>query len=196
MRAYVGIDLAAKESRCSGFAYILCSGVCRVAEVKCLYTDGDIIEAVVALVEHHPYVSIDAPFSLGSGMRDVDRRMISMGFRVLPPGFSYMKSLTLRAVRIVESLRAMGISSVYETHPRSSLTHSGCGDVEEVLRSLGIAFTTNLSRLGRDLVDAILCAAVSYCIDFKCCTVVEGADGAIWILGRICGVGQWPASYG
>lgn len=187
-RIYIGIDLAAKENRCSGFAYIACEDVCRVAEVYCLHGDSDILDAVARLLrdDRNLYVSIDAPFSLGSGMRKVDRKMISLGFRVFPPGFSYMEMLTVRAMKIVSSLKSLGVTNIYETHPRSSMLSSGCGGVAEVLDRLNVVFTDRVDRLGRDQIDAIVCAAVAYCIDRGCCMKIEDVDGIIWLLNRVC----------
>ncbi len=185
---YVGIDLAAKEDRCSGFAYVVCRDSCRVGDVYCLYGDEDILDATARLSIgcNRFYVSIDAPFSLGGGMRSIDRRMISLGFRVFPPGFSYMRLLTLRAMRIIGRLKAMGIRNLYETHPKSSILSSRCGSVKELLEKLNIVYTIDVDRLGRDESDAIICAIVSYCIDRGCYIKIEEVDGVIWLLNKIC----------
>ncbi|MCS7111212.1 MAG: DUF429 domain-containing protein, partial [Ignisphaera sp.] len=174
-RIYIGIDLAAKESRCSGFAYIVCRDVCRIEESRCMYRDDDILNAIAKLCtdEHSIYISIDAPFSLGIGMRKIDKKMLSMGFRVFPPGFSYMRLLTARAANILNRLRMVGVVNVYETHPRSTIINSGCSSVRELLKRLNIEYNINVDRLNRDLSDAIICAAVSYCIDNGCYIKIE-----------------------
>jgi predicted nuclease with RNAse H fold len=184
---YVGLDLAALESRCSGYAVIVCSDVCVLKVFKCLYSDDEILDEVLRLGRSEEVVvSVDAPFSIGSGMRDVDRKMLAMGFKVFPPGFSHMRRLTVRAEKLVHELISNGLSRVYETHPRSALLSSRCSSVEEVLGRLGIILNTNLSSLRKDVRDAIIAATVSYCIDNNCCVVVEGVDGRIILLNNIC----------
>lgn len=186
-RFYVGLDLAALESRCSGYAVIVCSDVCVLKVFKCLYSDYEILNEVLQLGRvGDVVVSVDAPFSIGSGMRDVDRKMLSMGFKVFPPGFSHMRRLTMRAEKLVREFVSNGLNRVYETHPRSALLSSKCGSVEEVLSRLGITSNTDLSSLRKDVRDAIIAATVSYCIDNNCCLVVEGVDGSITLLNTIC----------
>lgn len=187
-KIYIGIDLAAREYRCSGFAYIVCKDVCRVADVYCLYGDSNILDAITKLSidGYSLYISIDAPFSLGSGMRNIDRKMVSLGFRVFPPGFSYMKLLTLRAMNIIKRLKAMSITNIYETHPKSSMASSRCNSVRELLEKLNIVYTIDVDALDRDRSDAIICAVVSYCIDRGCYIKIEDVDGVIWLLNKIC----------
>ncbi len=185
-KIYIGIDLAAKEHRCSGFAYIVCNDICRIDFVKCIYSNDDIVKIVGDIAKYNPYISIDAPFNLGNGIRDVDRKMISMGFRVFPPKFSYMKLLTLRAIRIINDLKALGISNIYETHPRSALLNSRCRSIRELLQRLSIRYSIDIDNLKKDQKDAIICAAVSYCIDNNCYIKIEGSDGIIWILDKVC----------
>ncbi len=185
---YVGIDLAASPSKCTGYAAIVCEDRCELAIAKCVYSDDELISAIRDLVRCGALVvSIDAPFGTSAGMRDVDRKMISAGFKVLPPGFKHMKSLTLRCVRLVNTLRSLGISNLYETHPRSALLSSGCRDVEDLLNELSIGLGTHdLSRLTRDVRDALIASAVSYCLSSNCSSKVVGADGTVWLIDRVC----------
>lgn len=187
-RAYVGIDLAANPKKCTGYAVITCGDFCMLSLARCLYGDDEIITAVYELKHcRRLVIALDAPFKISNGMRDVDRRMVSMGLKVLPPGFKHMRSLTLRAVKLVEMLNSLGIVDVYETHPRSALFNSGCGNVNELLTKLSINLRGyNLDSLSKDVRDAIIASTVSYCIDLNCCLKVEGSEGTIWLLDRVC----------
>ncbi len=100
---YAGIDLAALPHNQTGVC--LCDG--ELFEPGTLYGDDDILRY---LQEHKPrIVAIDAPLTLPRGrccfndeccgtrkIRECDRRLIARGHRVFPPGFSFMKQLTLR----------------------------------------------------------------------------------------------------
>ena len=92
--------------------------------------DGDIFDFIF---KYEPEViAIDAPLTLPRGrccfddtccgtrkIRECDRALISMGFRVFPPGFSFMKQLTLRGKAMREKLETQGFK-VIEAHPRTS----------------------------------------------------------------------------
>lgn len=187
-RAYVGIDLAASPTRCSGYAVITCSDSCELHLARCYYSDDEIVNAICDLKHYELLiVSIDAPFNLSTGMRDVDRKMISLGFKVFPPSFKHMRLLTLRAMRLVERLKSLGITHVYETHPRSALLNSNCGDVGGLLSKLPMRLGSyELNNLDKDVRDALIASVVSYCIDSNCYFKVEGSDGVIWLLDNIC----------
>ncbi len=187
LRAYVGLDLAASVGRCSGYACIICDGRCVLHEVRCLHSDDEIVSSISALKSKYvTVVSIDAPFSLGNGIRLVDRKMMSLGFKVLPPGFNSMRKLTLRAMELVRKLNELGVS-VYETHPRSALISSKCASIDDLLHRLSINYSIDLSSLSKDLKDAVIAAVVSYCIDLGCYLKVDEVDGIIWLLSTdIC----------
>jgi len=187
-KAYVGIDLAANPKRCTGYAVITCGSRCILSLAKCLYSDDDIIAAVYDLKRcGRLVIALDAPFKISNGMRDVDRKMVSMGLKVLPPGFKHMRSLTLRAVKLVRMLNSLDIVDIYETHPRSALLNSGCNNIDELLMKFSISLGSySLDNLTKDVRDAIIASIVSYCIDLKCCLKVEGSEGAIWLLDRVC----------
>ncbi|MBS7634583.1 hypothetical protein KEJ34_03685 [Candidatus Bathyarchaeota archaeon] len=55
--------------------------------------------------------------------RDVDRRAIREGYRVLPPRLGAMRMLMIRAWRLYEMLSSNGVK-VIETHPYSALKSS------------------------------------------------------------------------
>ena len=52
--------------------------------------------------------------------------LISRGYRVFPPGFSFMKQLTLRGKSLKEKL---GGYELIEVHPRTSMRILGPRDV-------------------------------------------------------------------
>jgi hypothetical protein len=181
--AYIGIDLAANPQRCSGFVAIESKGL-TVAEALCLGDDREIVEKIHFYQK--PVVAIDAPFGFGDGfIRKVDRRMLSLGYRVFPPGFSHMRDLTLRATDLVKKLKELNII-VIETHPKSVLKSSSCRSVELLAEKLAIKNIEQVSKGVKHIVDALLAAIASLCYDLGCSDVVEDIDGAIWLVKKLC----------
>ncbi|MEM2757077.1 MAG: hypothetical protein QW596_01340 [Sulfolobales archaeon] len=156
--------------------------------VKCLYSDEEIISSILDLAVHnHLLVSIDAPFSESSGMREVDKKLVSAGFKVLPPGFKYMRLLTSRALKLVERLKLEGVLNVFETHPRSALLSSHCKSVEELIARFCIELGNHsLGNLSKDVKDALIASLVSYCIDNNCYLKFEDVDGVVWLISNVC----------
>ncbi len=124
---YVGIDLAALPKNSTGTAIYDNSGF----RCSTLHDDREIIDLI--LQERPPVVAIDAPLSLPYGrccfnddccglrkIRVCDRMVISMGYRLFPPGFSFMKQLTLRGIALKKTLDKEGLK-VIEVHPRTSM---------------------------------------------------------------------------
>jgi len=123
---YAGIDLAALPANPTGLAaFDGRAYICRTAR-----SDLEIFDLIL---HNNPEVTaIDAPLTLPRGrccfddaccgtrkIRECDRGLIKMGFRVFPPGFSFMKQLTLRGKALREKLEAEGFK-VIEAHPRTS----------------------------------------------------------------------------
>jgi uncharacterized protein len=122
---YAGIDLAALPHNQTGVC--LCDG--ELFEPGTLYGDDAILRY---LQEHKPrIVAIDAPLTLPRGrccfndeccgtrkIRECDRRLIARGHRVFPPGFSFMKQLTLRGKSLKDRLEGY---EVIEVHPRTTM---------------------------------------------------------------------------
>ncbi|MEM0027651.1 MAG: DUF429 domain-containing protein [Ignisphaera sp.] len=180
---YIGLDLAAKPSRCTGFVVIADTSHIQVAEARCLGTDDEIIHNVVKY--GNVVIAIDAPFGFGDGhLRRVDRKMISMGYRVLPPGLQQMRELTRRAISIVSKLLGYGLT-VIETHPRSVLKSSRCNSLEDLANRLGIDASL-INRGNRDIKDAFLAAIAAYCFIRGCSNPVQESDGVIWLVKEIC----------
>ncbi len=124
---YVGIDLAALPKNSTGTAIYDGSGF------RCSTIHDD--REIIGLILHHrpAVVAIDAPLSLPYGrccfndeccgprkMRVCERMVISMGYRLFPAGFSFMKQLTLRGISLKKALDAEGYK-VIEVHPRTSM---------------------------------------------------------------------------
>jgi len=107
----VGLDLAGSEKRPTGVAFLD-----QKLQTCILFTDEEILSACGGV----KLVAIDAPLSLPrkGGLREGDKKLIRMGFRVFPPLFSGMKSLTRRGMRLAAKLR--GETKVIEIHPRTS----------------------------------------------------------------------------
>lgn len=99
-------------------------------------------------------VAIDAPLSMppgGRGLRDVERELRRLGFRLLPPMMGGMAKLTERGIRLAGALEGV----VIEVHPTTSLKAMGLSR-RAIERWLGLR--------QRDLVDAAIAAltAVAY----------------------------------
>jgi uncharacterized protein len=123
---YAGIDLAALPANPTGLAaFDGRSYFCDTAR-----SDDEIFDFI--LRNKPEAIAIDAPLTLPRGrccfddaccgtrkIRECDRGLIKLGFRVFPPGFSFMKQLTLRGKALREKLEAEGFK-VIEAHPRTS----------------------------------------------------------------------------
>lgn len=177
-----GLDLAAYEYRCTGFAVIDENGV--VEELKCLYSDDDIRENVE--IFSIKILAIDAPITEFPRFRDVDREAIRRGFRVFPPTFSYMKMLSMRAWRLYRELTLRGVT-VIETHPRSALKNSGFNDVVELCKALNISLGYHMRKVNvKDLRDALISAIVALCYKkSSCLDAIRASDGVIYIISKL-----------
>ncbi|MEM0025446.1 MAG: DUF429 domain-containing protein [Zestosphaera sp.] len=179
MRYGVGLDLAAKQDRCSGVAAID-SRSREVVEVKCLNTNNEIIGFVSSL--RPSVVAIDAPLASEPIMREVDRLMIKLGLRVFPPNFKWMKQLTLRGYELMNKLNNLGFT-VIETHPRSVLKYAGVEDFKELFDVIGVKLV-NLQVFNKHIVDALIASAVAYCYVAGCTSKVSSHDGVIYLLEK------------
>lgn len=182
-RIYIGLDLAAKPSRCTGFVAIEHKQKLDVVEAMCLGLDDEIVYAVTRF--ENPVVAIDAPLTTSDKpLRSVDRKMILLGYRVLPPSLPHMRMLTSRAISIATKLREYG-ATVIETHPRSVLKSSKCSSVEDLAKKLGIELKPNIAR-NKDIRDAFLAAVAALCFDFNCSNPIQESDGVIWLVKELC----------
>ncbi len=111
----MGLDLAGVPKNASGVA--LLNG--RTLRTLLVHEDREIEELCER--EKVGLLAVDAPLSLPErgSLRPSDLLLIRMGFRVFPPTFSGMRSLTLRGISLRRRLRRRGIK-VIEVHPRTS----------------------------------------------------------------------------
>jgi predicted nuclease with RNAse H fold len=123
--AFIGIDLAALPKNQTG----VCLFDGEYFAPCTLHDDEEILNYVR---ERRPrVVAIDAPVTLPRGrccwddaccgprkIRECDRMLIARGHRVFPPGFSFMKQLTLRGKNLKEQLAEY---EVIEVHPRTTM---------------------------------------------------------------------------
>ncbi len=177
-----GIDLAAKPTKCSGLAVIRFdeSGG-NLIRAKCLGSDESILWEIRQL--RPSVVAIDAPLMKEPGMRGVDKQLISMGMRVFPPNFSWMKTLSVRGWRLANAIMKLGIE-VVEAHPRSALASAGVKDLKELLDALSIKVSVRELR-SKDLIDAAVSAVVAYCVVKGCYEVVDDGEYRIYLLKNI-----------
>ena len=181
-----GLDLAAKEDRCSGFAIIRTSELkSKLILLRCLSTDDEIVDSIIKY--GISLVAVDAPITPKPVMREVDRVMIKSGFKVFPPSFSWMKKLTQRAYNLYLTLRSHGVK-VIETHPKSALTSSRISNVSKLCNVLGIdieGYEETINR-NKDLRDALISALVAYCYVMNICVkVVKAYDGEIYLIKEL-----------
>ncbi len=177
-----GVDLAGSCGRVSGVA-VACDGV--VWFVGGLHGDDEIVGVLLGWGVR--VVAVDAPLSLprSGWLREVDREMRRRGFRVLPPMWRGMRMLTLRGIQLSRVLEEYGVQ-VIETHPSSAVKCSGCSSaVEAACRVLDCSLV-DVERLGRDEVDALVCAAVAHAYAAGRVVAVEAKDGVIYLLPRLC----------
>jgi predicted nuclease with RNAse H fold len=172
IKLFVGIDLAALPKNPTGVA-----AYDGRFEPSTLYGDGEIVDFVSGRCPGT--VAVDAPLSMPYGrccfndgccgprkMRVCDRMMIGMGHRVFPPGFSFMKQLTMRGMALKGVLEAVGFK-VIEVHPRTSM------------RILGIEGFSQAKN--EHEADACAAAMTAYLFDEGKCREIAGPDGAIVI---------------
>ncbi|MEZ0393877.1 MAG: DUF429 domain-containing protein [Desulfurococcaceae archaeon] len=180
MALAVGIDLRGSRRRPTGLA----SFDGRLLRTRVAFSDEEILGFVRDLSP--VAVAIDAPLSMASGYRLVDREMIRRGYRVLPPGWKGMRVLVERAIYIASELAREGYV-VVETHPLSSLKSSRCSSAAELFSALGIAASPYSTK---DELDAAIAALTAFYYARGLYEVVSSADGAIVLLPGICGAGR------
>lgn len=174
---YAGIDLAALPKNPTGVSLYDGSRF----SYSTLYEDDAILNFIYS--NRPRVVAIDAPLTLPRGrccfddsccgpakIRQCDRMLISKGYRVFPPGFSFMKQLTLRGKKLRERLEAAGFH-VIEVHPRTSMRILGIKDK----RHLGVDGATVHE------FDACISALVARSYDTGMSEDVDGTDGVIVI---------------
>ncbi|MGC8817167.1 MAG: DUF429 domain-containing protein [Candidatus Hadarchaeum sp.] len=150
----IGIDLAGLESNPSGFSLLTDHEL----HNQIIYRDSEILKTCAA--SQPSVVAIDAPLSLpGRGsLREADLALIRRGFRVFPPNFGGMRSLTVRGMKLAGKIRRSGIE-VIEVHPRTSgLILFGSDDRKKWVAGLRRAGFELQGGAGRHEIDAALAA--------------------------------------
>ena len=175
----LGLDPSGSERKRSGLAVIDES---LSAESRIVRTDADILQAVREV--QPDVVAIDAPLSLPKGrccadpscpcsvhgiVRSADRAVSRMGYRPFWTLLPSMVNLTLRSIRLRETLESKGVK-VIEVYPgaaqdRLGLPRKQRGEdalLEGLLR-LGIRFTDDKPKRVHDELDAVTAAYVGLC---------------------------------
>jgi len=156
---FMGIDLSAYERKPSG--------VC-VIEGEEAYTLGlNSDDEIVSFAERigPSVIAIDAPLTDKPELRNCDRIMMRMGFRVLPPNFSHMRKLSERGFLLSKKLNF----EVIETFPTAVYKIMGIRkprnkrEVPEAARRLEEITGIRLIREPRSLdeLDSFVCAIVA-----------------------------------
>lgn len=156
----VGIDLAAKPHNETGFAILKRA----IAKTMLLKSDDEIINHT--LKTKPSIIAIDAPLSLPEGdgiAREADRLLVKKGFRCFWPLLPSMKPLTLRGIKLKETLEKHGLR-VIEVFPsatqkilRVPTKKAGKDKFLKGLAGLGINITTeNPTHHELDAVTAAL----------------------------------------
>ncbi len=188
MKAITGVDLAAIQKNITGICILS-----REASLHGVRTDEELIREITAAGPE--IIAIDAPLTLprgrccfakecdcrnqGGNLRRADRELISSGYRVFPPGFSWMKDLTMRGVKVRKLLEKK--FRVIEVHPRTSLLALGW-DEADVYRYLKQKGYRNLKPRNEHEYDAIVCAVTALLhLEGKTVVVGDAVEGQIVI---------------
>ncbi|MGC9079798.1 MAG: hypothetical protein ACP5G1_03620 [Nanopusillaceae archaeon] len=108
----LGLDLAAKEEKRTGFFYVKDEPIFGV-----LYKNEEIIELIKK--ENFKYIFIDAPLSYNYPYRIEEKLLYKEGFRPLPLSLKSMKLLYERANYIKNKIEEIKNIEVFETFPRA-----------------------------------------------------------------------------
>jgi len=176
-----GLDLAGSPRNPSGLAILSLHR--EVLALKLVYSDEEILRT---LAEYRPLViAIDAPLSIPKeSLRSIDRKMISLGYRVLPPGWRSMRMLSERAVKLKDLFERNLNAVVIETHPLSALKSSGCSSIGDLIKGLKLTYKGEQASIHE--VDALISSLVALkYFEGRSLTISE-ADGIIHLLGRVC----------
>lgn len=178
-----GLDLAAQDRNCSGYAVIDLSSM-SLAKVVCLYSDEQIVSSILS--DSVELVSMDSPIVEEPRFRSVDREAIRRGFRIMSPSFKSMKKLTQRGWKLYSVLSSEGIK-VIETHPSSALKSSGAGDCFKLAELLGLNLGNYKQKIfNKDLRDALVSALVALCyVRGDCLLTISAEDGEIYLIRSV-----------
>lgn len=182
-----GVDLAARAHRPTGIAIVEAGSprFIHLISVTTAYEDVEIVELLKK--SSTVLAAVDSPLSLpasGRKYREVDLEMIRQGYRVLPPSWRYMRELTMRAMKLIDTLKLSGIE-VVETHPLSALKSSRCLTPSRLFEKV---FTKPIDTLGmsKHEVDAVIASIVCVYHHYGESHLVRALDGLIALLPPLC----------
>jgi len=154
----IGLDLAGNEKNPTGWAKIKN----RTTTVCQLYGDNEIIRQTIKCKPD--LIAIDAPLTMPKlgFMRKADREMNRLGYRVLPPTFSSMKTLTQRGIKIAQKLREHKLK-VIEVHPTSTrkaleMPVKDWRKIQTLLTTIGLEGEHQVRTLTPHEIDALTAA--------------------------------------
>ena len=161
-KGIIGIDLAGISRNPSGVAVWLDKKV----QTSLLYTDNQILESV--LRNKPEIIAIDAPLCVPKQgtLRKADREMMKKGYRVFPPSFKAMKTLTTRAVKLNRLISEKGFETI-EVHPTStckalSVPLKEYGKIQAILEQIGLNGDHRVCTLASHEIDAVIAALTAY----------------------------------
>jgi len=171
MQVVAGIDLAGDPRRPTGLAVI--SGL--KLSLRTVFSDTEICEAVNSV----RLAAVDAPLTRSRrGYRCLDKCLIKLGFRVLPPSFPGMNRLTERGIRLRRRLEELGVR-VFETHPLSCCKALGIGNREGFLEFMEKKGYKLAGELNRHTVDAAIAAYTAALHLAGLTIIIRAADGEL-----------------
>jgi predicted nuclease with RNAse H fold len=155
----MGIDLAGLSKNPTGIARL--KG--KTVKASLIYTDKEILEYIT--MNQPALIAIDAPLSLpakGEAFRSADREMVKKGYRVFPPTFPAMKTLTLRAIKLNKLIEENNYRTI-EVHPTSTrkalqMPLKEWKTIQENLKTLGLKGEVEKRPLATHEIDAVTAA--------------------------------------
>lgn len=158
----MGIDLAANPKNPTGIASLKNKKI----KTSIAFTDKDIMQKIDQCKPN--LIAIDAPLSLPKEgiYRKADREMIKKGYRVFPPVFPSMKTLTLRAIALVNILAKKGYK-IIEVHPTSTrkaleMPLKEWREIEQIFATIGLKRENDKVNLTHHEIDAITAVLTAY----------------------------------
>jgi predicted nuclease with RNAse H fold len=197
----VGIDLAGSHKRPTGFCFLERNR----AEVSVLHTDEEILRAVGKGVHA---VAVDAPLSLPRGrcclrddcpcagkahFRACDLELRAMKIKFFPITLGPMRQLTVRGLRLKESLERKGIE-VFETYPGAAQDIWGVprqkdpAGLKRGLARFKVKGNWQRPEVSKDELDALTCALVaSDFLQGKTISIGDPEEGLMVLPGQVRG---------
>jgi len=161
-KVIIGIDLAGKPKNPTGYALWKSKKV----ETSLIHTNEEILEGIAH--SDPTIIAIDAPFSLPKKgiLRIADGEMIRKAYRVFPPCLPVMKTLTLRAMKLIKLMAKKGYKTI-EVHPTSTrkalnMPLKDWRKIQTTLETIGLEGDLKLRALKSHEIDAVTAALTAY----------------------------------